>query len=492
MVTLVLAVAGCNPSYGPVQHQAGTQQDAGAGGGGGSDGGSGPTNGGNNGGNNGGGTSSGPGCVGLQCQQVVCSGGTSTTLTGKVFAPDGITPLYNAIVYVPNSPPGPFTDGVSCDRCNGIVSGSPVVSAVTDPAGSFTLTNVPVGDKIPLVVQMGKWRKQSTVAVPQCTSTAVPPANTSLPRNAKEGDIPRLAIASGQADPFECLLLKIGIDPAEITIPNATPNATAPGRINFWLGENNPGTTLAGAVAANDPTNGLFSAATLMKYDVVMLPCEGTNNYKNTTATQQALLVSYLNAGGRLFSTHYSYQWLTYPGSPYNAIGNWTPQVPGATPDLAHYPCNFDAQNNPISTCGYDGTIDATFPKGMAFGQWMANVAQIVNGQFEIVDPRTDLDSVDTTLAQRWMYHAGDNKVMHTTFNTPLMPPTDDMGVPQYCGRVVFSDFHVSANEVSGATFPSACQSGPLTTQEKALVFMLFDLSSCVQPDSQPPIPPIS
>jgi hypothetical protein len=484
VVSLVLTLVGCDPSMGP-EHQTGAHPDASVGIDGGSDAATGDTGGNNGGGGSGG--STGSGCVGLQCQEVACAGGTPTTLTGTVFAPDGVTPLYNAIVYIPNSPPGSFTDGVSCDRCNG-VSGNPVVSAVTDASGSFTLTNVPVGDKIPLVVQLGKWRKQSTITVPQCTSTAVPAANTRLPRNAKEGDIPRMAIASGNADPLECLLLKIGIDPAEITIPTAP----SPGRINFWLGENNPGTTMPGAVAANATTNGLFSTATLMKYDVVMLPCEGTNNYANTTAAQQALLVSYLNAGGRLFSTHYSYQWLTYPGSPYNAIGKWTPQAPGATNDVAHYPCGFDAQNNPISTCGYDGTIDTTFPKGMAFGQWMTNVAQIVNGQFEIVDPRTDLDSVDTTLAQRWMYHVGDNKVMHTTFNTPLMPPKDDMGQPQYCGRVVFSDFHVSANEVTGTTFPSACQSGPLTTQEKALVFMLFDLSSCVQPDSQPPIPPIS
>jgi hypothetical protein len=410
-----------------------------------------------------------------------------TTLTGKVFAPDGITPLYNAIVYVPNATPGPFTDGVSCDRCNGSVSGNPVVSAITDASGAFTLTNVPAGDKIPLVVQLGKWRRQSVISVPQCTSTPVAAVNTSLPKNSSEGDLPRIAIASGNADPFECLLLKVGIDPNEITIPNAS----KPGRINFWLGENNPGTTMQGAVAVNDPGNGLFTMATMMKYDVVILPCEGTNNYQNTTSAQQQLLVSYLNAGGRLFSTHYSYQWLTYQNSPYNAVGTWNVETPGAQPDQTHYPCGFK-NGNPVSTCGYDGTIDATFPKGMAFGQWMSNVAQITNGQFEIIDPRNDLASVNTMVAQRWMYHSGDSKVLHTTFNTPLNPGTDDMGQPLYCGRVVFSDFHVSANEVNGTTFPGACASGPLTTQEKALVFMLFDLSSCVQSDKTPPIPPIS
>ena len=81
---------------------------------------------------------------------------------------------------------------------------------------------------------------------------------------------------------------------------------------------------------------------------------------------------------------------------------------------------------------------------------------------------------------------------MHATFNTPIVPPKDAMGEPQYCGRVVFSDFHVSASEVNTPFFrersPKDCISGEMTAQEKALTFMLFDLSSCVQPDSQAPI----
>jgi hypothetical protein len=303
---------------------------------------------------------------------------------------------------------------------------------------------------------------------------------TTLPKNSSEGDIPRMAIATGSADPFECLLLKIGIDPAEIT----TPSATKPGRIHFYLGETKPGTTMSGAPSEGDATNGLFaSLQKMLNYDVVMLPCEGTNAYTKTTAAQRSLLVQYLNMGGRLFSTHYSYQWLTYANSPLNPIGTWNV-------DQAQ-PCGM---NN--STCGYIGTLDQTFPKGVAFNQWLGNVTTSpqVMGSFEITDPRNDLDAVSSTppmdYAQRWMYHAGDNKVLHTTFNTPLNAPKDDMGVPQYCGRVVFSDFHVSANEATaGGTFPGACASGPLTTQEKALAFMLFDLSSCVQADSSQPIP---
>ena len=475
---IVSALAVATLATGGMLMSCGPATGAGHGGNGGTGGGG---NGGTGGGGNGGtGGAGGSGCVGLQCQQMQCPGGGTTSLTGKVFAPNGTLPLYNAIVYVPNSTPTPFTDGVTCDRCNGSVSGNPVVQTLTDASGSFTLTNVPVGNNIPLVIQLGKWRRQVTIpSVPSCVSTPLDATMTSLPKNRTEGSMPQMAIASGSADPFECLLLKAGIDPTEITPPSGT------GRIHFYLGETKPGTTMANAPSEGDATNGIFVSLTkMLKYDVIMLPCEGTNNYSGTTGPQRALLVQYLDAGGRIFSTHYSYQWLTYANSPYNAVssdngGN------GWNVDQAQ-PCGM------ASTCGYIGTLDTSFPKGMAFSSWLGNVTMPpVNGSFEITDPRNDLDGLNamTKAAQRWMYHTGDNKVLHATFNTPLNPPHDDRGKTQYCWRVVFSDFHVSANEaMAGGTFPGACMSGPLTTQEKALVFMLFDLSSCVQSDQVPPI----
>jgi len=83
-------------------------------------------------------------------------------VSGKVFAPNGTDPLPNVLVYVPNGGAAPtygvqsFPSGV---QQSAPVSGSPLVQTKTSFDGSFTLTNMPVGSNVPLVMQSGKWRR---------------------------------------------------------------------------------------------------------------------------------------------------------------------------------------------------------------------------------------------------------------------------------------------------------------------------------------------
>jgi hypothetical protein len=431
-------------------------------------------------------------CETLRCQQVKCGEGITTSITGKVYIPSGSLPLYNVIVYVPNKPDElmPFTPGVVCDACGAVASGSPLVVALTDENGHFQIDNAPAGDNIPLVIQLGRWRRRFIIDhIDPCSTYAFPDHKLTMPSKHGQGDIPLMAVATGCADPFECLLRKIGIDDKEYT------DNTGNGRIHIYHSPNNncPGMGTSG-LDLNPPAPSATALygdiKQLKKYDVVILPCEGQELMK--TKDQYNNMLNYLNAGGRVFTTHWSFTWIVRGPDPLPMTGEWqVGQNPPAVP--------------------FHALIDMTFPKGKAFAYWMKNVgASMVLGKLDIVDPRHDINQAYKPPSQRWMY--GDDNVnndknvmLHMTFNTPIdLHPPDLAGIPMdggvpdggwggklQCGRAVYSDFHVSTNARNGDTFPQACVGGDMTPQEKALTFMLFDLSACVTPDEEMPEPPI-
>jgi hypothetical protein len=405
-------------------------------------------------------------CDNLCKQQVSCPAGQQTSVSGTVLAPTPVQfgaadPLYNALVYVPNRPVAPFAAGVSCDQCGGAVSGAPLVSALSGADGKFTLKNVPVGDNIPLVIQIGRWRREVVIPkVTACTDTALPAELTRLPRNAKEGSIPQMAIATGTYDAFECVLRKIGVDEAEFTPPSG------PGRVHlykyggFGLAQPTPG----GDTLVGDP-------ATLDRYDIVLLPCD--DNEEKPPA-QMANLRDYAGRGGRLFLTDWAYAWLKDGGAFENTM-TWMPES------------QFQGRN-------FETIVDQGFPKGQAFAKWLEVVgAARMPGRIPIVDPYNG-DSYFSAVnapTQRWLYTEKPfSTVQHFTFNAPIGAPAD-----KQCGRVVYSNFHVADSKprpvifpgLIRGVFPKDCANAAMTAQEKALEFMLFDASACILPDSEKP-----
>jgi hypothetical protein len=409
-----------------------------------------------------------PSCTGLCLQQVSCpTPGVTTTVTGTVYSPNATDPLPDALVYVPNAAVQPFTPGVSCDNCGAAASGSPLVSTVTAVDGTFTLTNVPVGASIPLVIQLGRWRRQVTLpSVTACVPNAAAPSLTRMPRNQGEGDIPLMAFSTGAVDALECVMLKIGIDQSEFTAPGGG------GRINLYEGLDDltvPDGAAGGATLQGSPTEDqLWSTqAALNQYDMVLFPCQ-SNQTARTAAVQQNL-IDYANAGGRIFATHFSYVWL-YNDAPFMGTASW---------QVEQHP-------SPADQTGY---IDMSFPKGLELAQWLQIVqASATLGQIQLQVLRHD-NNGPIAPSQSWMtindpVFPGAN--VHYTFNTPIGVPAN-----QQCGRVLFDDFHVeNVGDSDGMIFPTECAGGPMTPQEKLLEFMIFDLSSCVTPDVPPPCVP--
>jgi hypothetical protein len=535
-------------------------------------------------------------CTNFCTRQTTCTVGT-TTLTGRVLAPTNAAagygnpdPIPGALVYVPNGTVQPFPDGgVTCDRCTSTVSGSPLISTTSSiDAGYFTLENVPCDNgadiNLPVVIQLGKWRRQITVPrVNCCTQNTLTAEQTRLPRRQAEGhpndNIPLIAIATGNADAIECVLPKIGVDFSQYSLPSGN------GRVRFYR-EN--GAHFSGPGGADAPPAGsnLFNSLTeLKKYDMVILDCEGGENLKTTT--QRSNLEKYANSGGRVFSSHFGYTWL-FPQATNNG-NNVT--VPTSFTSTADWNVDQGDQGS------LEAKIDVSFPKGRTFADWVQSVgaqgpSSTPAAPTIIVDEvRWDIDAV-LPPAQRWVYRTEttctpadcDNDLgyncgrnlpdgcggtmrcstnnssrcqnsglnsqcggnngpgrcslplstcvpttcvglgfqcgqfsdgcggtlscgtcgtgqacgaggaagrcapipqypLEYTFNTPL-----DAGVGEQCGRVLFSDFHVfDAWPASDSTWPDHCPAGPMSPQEKVFEYLIFDLSSCIQPDVVPP-----
>lgn len=423
-------------------------------------------------------------CTGLDCRPVTCPDpNVTTTVSGIVTAPNGTLPLYNAIVYVPAAPLEPLADGASCDRC-GSVSGEPVAATVTGSDGKFVLKNVPPGKNIPLVVQVGKWRRELTLpAVGQCVDNPIADASlTRLPRNQSEGHLPKIAVTTGRCDQLACLLPKLGIDPVEYT------PSTGSGRLHIYRGAadgaDSPTTVPAPAPSGSLDAAELWSnVATLKQYDMVMLSCECAEHNETKPNSAKQAMYDFASAGGRVFASHYHYAW-TQSGA-LKGTAQW---LGGSSSSSSSTP--------PF-------LVDTSFPKGAALADWLVGVgATSTKGEIPISQPREDVGAV-VAPTQRWVYSKRwvipgvladpiPESTKYLNVNTPVGKPIDEQ-----CGKFVFADMHLYGGDIQDPAtalpddgFPGSCGKD-LTPEEKALAFLFFDLSSCVQDDTQAPAPPI-
>ena len=119
----------------------------------------------------------------------------------------------------------PLPAGPQCDRCDpsGELPGGFFARATSDESGHFTLENVPAGTDIPMIIQIGKWRRKELLPmVNKCTDNPLPANLTSLPKNTSEGDLPKIAVASADCDALECLIRRLGVSDYEFTSGSGT------------------------------------------------------------------------------------------------------------------------------------------------------------------------------------------------------------------------------------------------------------------------------
>jgi hypothetical protein len=427
-------------------------------------------------------------CKGGPCTQPACAGSARTTVSGTIYDPAGKVPLYNIAVYVPNAELAPIPDGPSCDPCDektgtSLLSGSPITLAKTDTAGRFKLGleggDVPSGTNVPLVIQVGKWRRQVTLPdVVACQDNPIAdPDLLRLPRKQDEGHIPKMALTTGELDALECLLRKVGIDESEFTPESGN------GRVNFYAGGGgtsrydarlNGGAAITPVHPGAGAPDWWDNVDNLKKYDIILHACEGSqgsfsgsNQPPKSAKSQQAreALQAFADLGGRVFASHWHVYWFEQGTPAFRSIATFNHR---------------NGLPNP-----YTATIDAT---RTSLIDWMMNVGGSTTKGQVVLRQNANQTTVDTVagsnISQRWIYAADHNpqSVAYLQANTPVPP-----GGNGQCGKVVLSDLHVSSGAGTGSDqpnkpFPTGCLTTDLSPQEKVLEFMLFDISSCVAP----------
>jgi hypothetical protein len=423
----------------------------------------------------GGASSSGPGsspetvCAAgtdWQCSvDTSCGSNTPTTLEGRVFDPAGVNPLQNAVVYVPNDVAKLPAIVRGTSSCPEPTLGDYVALAFTDASGAFAIKGVPTGTGVPVTVQVGKWRRTTTVNIATpCGTTTVPDGTLRLPRNHSEGDMPQMALLTGGCDDFGCFLRDIGVDAAEFTAPHAG------GAVDVYQGLAATGSapSLSNGTAGNctDASCALWaSKQSLESYDMAILSCECGEDTQTKPAAAMQAMHDWLNEGGKVLASHYQYTWFkNSPGEDFQTIATWLgPSVAAATGT-------------------YD--INVTFAPGNAFGMWLEGLgaAFATSTAPPTIALQNVASSVSTvsSLANQWIYDpsANPSQTKALSFDTPIGGTQSSLNPGMHCGGVVFTDLHTTGGSTDiASTIPSGCAAGKLTPQQAAEEFLFFNLA---------------
>jgi hypothetical protein len=427
-------------------------------------------------------------CTGIECNVQKCGGGGETTVSGYVYAPNGTLPLYNVQVFIPNAALAPFTTGVQCGNCAAPLSGAPIATALSDPTGAFVLKGVPTGANVPIVVELGKWRRQTNIPmVKGCVDNPLTDPNlTRLPQNQKEGSLPHIALTTGGCDQMGCMLPKLGIDPMEF---GAQADGTKKA-VNVYQGSG------GGVPAGATPAMSLWGDATVLNtYDLAIFSCEcdeaPSSKGGGFGAAPFGIVTDYLNAGGRILTTDFQYTWYKY--SPDPNIGEAT--AGSSTIGLGEIIGGAPGGGSPM-------TLVTTVPKPTALAAWLKNTFSGVPlpsgatfpldsySQMGEVEPDvmfSNIQSLDPTKTVTWASSPTPEGPRVFTVDTPVGVASD-----KQCGRGIHVDAHVdtTTGQTVGPGYPTTGCTTTLKADEAAFAFLFFELLSCVLDELVAPTPP--
>lgn len=348
------------------------------------------------------------------------------TLSGTVLAPEGTIPISGALVYLSPAPPDAIPQEVFCDKC--VDLGTEIPYALSAADGSFAVDAYQTGDQY-LVVQKGAFRRVRMINVTEGDQTLGVDVTT-LPaaHDPANGDsIPKMAVLDAVYDDIENSLAKLGLGQVDGT------GSLLAGTESFDFIES----------SARDAF--LTDYNTLSQYHIVFFPCDFS--WHDTHLVSPAVLdnlTMFMQAGGRLYVTDYSYDVLRQARpEPITWVGD-SGGFGDAESGL------YDAP----STAKDPGLADWLAAQGVTTFTAEANWTEI-----QSVNPYTapNEDGADTMMTPTVWVEGNVNGIQR-----PLT-----VSYQHGCGRALFSTYHTEAGDT-------------LLVQEKALLYILLEVAVCI------------
>lgn len=343
-----------------------------------------------------------------------------TTLNGITYAPNGTLPLAGVLVYETDTPPAPIPEGVYCDSCRVLPAGTFVQSAAD---GTFQLMGH-AGTRY-LVTEKGQFRRVRKIEVgADGTVQEIEHAVTTLPGSTAAG-------AEGQDDTIARIALmdEQGGDGDSIQV------------VLQGLG-------ISEWTSFGDDL-GKVSDDSLQKFHVALFPCDNSSLNKPRAAEKQALR-NFVQAGGKIYGSDWSHMYVdeTFPEFFKRANQTWTDTRGAESPSgrfddvgMSAWLANVSPGENPADT-EFQGVW--SYSNGVK----AADVPD-ANGGTHTVTPHVYASVTETA----------------TFYASPEAATSVEFG----CGRALLSTFHVHGGTSSN-----------LLMQEKALLYMLLDVSTCI------------
>lgn len=348
--------------------------------------------------------------------------------------------MSGAEVAVWDHAPTPFPRGVVCDSCGAIASEVPLLRVIAGADGKFSLNLDPIKKQSTfyLTVRKARFRKVSPgVAVTACGSVALNTSQTSLPKSSLEGDVPKIAISSGNRDHLEKVVDAMGITDYDCYKGLAPSSTSDTCTANRTLGQ------LMGDLNA------------LKGYGLIFISCSVSDPYapKTNSDTTAQNLKTWVELGGKLVVTDDSFDFVeqTFP----DAIDFAGPSADAGTPQ----PLN----GGEVGTAVASLSAVVTNPNLAA---WLKLFPSAINANNEVT-----LQGFLSKWAVQRTLGPGTSAIVRGIApftGGPADVPLTSLFEVNGCGRVIFSSYHTDTGTA-------------LLPQERILEYLMFEVAICTR-----------